>query len=157
MITKCWANAKVVAILASALLAWTGCAPSEPLWPRAAVKGTILLNGQPLPKGTVMFCPIAETSGPKISVPVIGGQFEVAADAPDALKPVTGKHRIQIEATDESRPSVDDEDAVAKFVANPQRHTVLRVPPEFNEKSTLEADVTAEGPNDYQFDLKSRR
>ncbi len=143
---------EALATLAGVLVALAGCGSSEPNWPRGAVKGTVTLDGKPLPQGVVRFIPLGETAGPKVSVPVMDGNF-----AMDNLNgPVVGHHRIEIQSTDNGGIPFDDEEAASKIRSGQLRLNVLKVPPQYNDKSTLEQDVSAEGPNEFTFELKSR-
>jgi hypothetical protein len=70
--------------------------------------------------------------------------------------PVTGSHRVEIEATDYLGFAIDDESAFA--AAKKDKHTQLTrnpVPEIYNRKSTLVAEITTEGSKPLQFDLLS--
>src|SRR5262249_16927788 len=66
--------AALVVFLAGALVV-SGCSKNEP-----TVTGTVLLNGQPLPKGSIRFIPIPPTTG---------------SDAGAAIQEGTGTYRIE--------------------------------------------------------------
>jgi hypothetical protein len=151
--TKRIAKREALATLAGVLVALTGCGSSEPVWPRGAVKGTVVVDGKPLPKGEVRFVPLGETPGPKTSVPVVDGKFEM-----DKVNgPVVGHHRIEIESTDDGGVAWDDEEAMRKLAAERKLPAVFRLPPRYNVNSTIEKDISAEGPNEFNFtDLTSR-
>jgi hypothetical protein len=135
-----------------ALAAVCGCGGGEAPLPRAAVSGTVTLDGQPLQEGVVRFVPIDNTAGPKTSVIVSQGKF--SADAEQG--PIVGKHRIEIESTDDGGYAMDDEQAIQKLrESGVTRIDVVRVPPNYNSHSTLTETVSADQPNVFQFNLIS--
>jgi hypothetical protein len=135
-----------------ALAAVCGCGGGEEPLPRAAVSGTVTLDGQPLQEGVVRFVPIDNTAGPKTSVIVSQGKF--SADAEQG--PIVGKHRIEIESTDDGGYAMDDEQAIQKLrESGVTRIDVVRVPPNYNSHSTLTETVSADQPNVFQFNLIS--
>jgi hypothetical protein len=128
-----------------------GCGGKEGELSRAAVRGTVQLNGVPLDEGVVRFVPAQGTRGPKTSVPVADGQFEV----PDEFGPIVGTHRVEIESTDGGYPR-DDEHAIARLKAQGRgRIHVVSIPPIYNSHSRLTAEIEAEGPNEFDFTLST--
>ena len=122
--------------------------------PRAAAAGIVTLDGKPLQDGVIRFVPIDGTPGPKTSAIISDGRF--SADA--AHGPVAGKHRIEIESTDNGGYAIDDESAIQKLRESGVRHIeVVRVPPIYNARSTLTKTVSADGPNEFTFELVTGR
>ncbi|MEM7557861.1 MAG: hypothetical protein AAF394_01935, partial [Planctomycetota bacterium] len=80
-------------VLACVLLA--GCGGTDGP-PRAAVEGTVTLDGKPLATGMVRFVPKDGTPGQKVSVSIEAGKFSVSAEH----GPAVGKHRVEIESSD---------------------------------------------------------
>ncbi|WP_231746644.1 hypothetical protein [Maioricimonas rarisocia] len=137
-----------------AFVSGCGDASGEDAPQRAAVSGTVTFNGQPLPEGLVRFVPIDGTPGPKTAVPVSQGRFQVEAEH----GPVVGTHRIEIQSTDDGGYAMDDEDAIRRLrESGVKRIEAIRIPPAYNTRSTLKETVTAEGNNEFQFDLNSAR
>ena len=134
-------------LLAGALC---GCGGTDSELPRAAVRGTVQLDGAPLDEGVVRFVPDQGTRGPKTSVPVADGRFEV----PDEFGPIVGTHRVEIESTDDGGYARDDEQAIARLMTQGRRRVhVVTVPLIYNTRSRLTAEVAAEGPNEFDFTL----
>lgn len=138
-------------VFASSLLA--GCGdPDGP--PRAAVEGTVTLDGKPLAVGLVRFVPKDGTPGQKVSVSIEAGEFSVSAEH----GPAVGKHRIEIESLDTGGLAMDDEDVIDKMQAEGVRRIkVVKVPPWYNRESMLAETVSASEPNRYIFELSTKR
>ena len=134
------------------LLGLVGCGdPSGDL--RAAVSGTVALDGEPLRQGLVRFVPLAPTTGQKLSIRVEDGRFSAEA----LHGPVVGRHRIEIESTDTGGLDTDDEDAIANLRQARRRYvSVVKVPPWYNQYSNLTEEVV-DGENQYHFELAGSR
>ncbi len=118
--------------------------------PRAAASGVVKIDGRPLTKGIVRFVPIEGTAGPKTGIEVSAGMF--SADAVHG--PVVGKHRIEIESTEIAGVALDDEEAMLRLVQQGgPPDTAMVVPDKYGVRSKLTETVTAEGPNDFLFEL----
>lgn len=147
--TQPW-NLACGAILLAGSLA--GCGGGEPELPRAAVEGSVSLNGQPLKSGVIRFVPTDGTTGPKTSVTITSGRFV----AEEEHGPIVGNHRIEIESTDNGGLAPDDEEAFQRVRASGVPPIPVVVVPEvYNDRSTMTETVTADGPNQYQFTLSS--
>jgi hypothetical protein len=133
-------------VVALCLAALTGCGGTKPL-PRFAVEGTVTLDGKPLPDGTIQFLPAADTDGGMVGAKIAGGRFAT----PAVRGAAPGKYRVEIAA---SRPT-------GRKVPDPRREEPLDefvqyLPERYNAQSTLTAEVTAEGPNRFEFALSLR-
>ena len=101
------------------------------------VKGTVKLDGKPMPDGEIAF----STPGnpPKIS-PIKDGAFTAEA--------YEGKNRVEISAYKEGPPSTTDPNEKTK---------INTVDAQFNFESKLTADVTAQGTKEFSFEVRSKR
>ena len=63
-----------------------------------------------------------------------------------------GSYRVEIEAEEKLGFELDDDQAYAKRGGKPLPPNPI--PPQFNQKSTLEATVIADAKNDFSYDLK---
>ncbi len=145
----------VCLFLAAALIFLSGCG-SGPMdeYPRADVKGVVSLDGQPLHEGVIQFVPLEGTHGPKTSVEITDGKFASS----ETTRPVVGAHRIEIHSTDDGGYAWDDEAALERLKnSGVRRVNVVRVPPVFNKASRITKTVEADGPNEFEFQLTSRR
>lgn len=132
----------------------SGCGKPADGPDRVAASGTVTLDGEPLPHGVIRFIPVDGTEGPKASAVVEQGAFEF----PSHYGPVPGMHRIEIETVDPDLPDPDDEAAINEYVAAQRRQPAFRqVPRIYNRASQLKEQVTPEGPNEFEFELVSRR
>lgn len=132
MIRSSFCLSAAIALTASVV----GCGADGP--PMYDVSGSVSLDGQPLRDGDIVFEPLDQQYGADAGK-VIDGKF--------AFKAKGGKNRVAIRA--------------AKFVPNPRNpdgepDSVSLVPTKYNDETVLEAEVAADGANQYQFDLLSK-
>lgn len=82
---------RFLVVLSLAILSWTGC--SKPSGPRrVAVRGTVLLAGQPPPPASISFQPESGHSGPAANCGIDDGRYQfTTADGPTA-----GPYRVVI-------------------------------------------------------------
>jgi len=128
-------------VLASSLLALAGCGG------RAPVDGTVTLDGKPVDGGVVVFIPEGDSGGarPKAGGPITEGKFHI----PGGEGPAPGKYRVEIHWEKNGKEVVPSPDPPSKYYEK-----VEHVPPEYNTKSTLVADVKSSG-NSFTYDLKT--
>lgn len=113
--------------------------------PRAAISGHVTLDGQPLEEGGILFTPLA--AGPSASASIEQGKYEISqADGPGP-----GEYRVQIRAYRSTGKQITDP---ASGIAEEQRVSII--PPRYNSRSTLTAQITDQGPNEFDFELKSK-
>lgn len=102
------------------------------------VTGKVMLDGKPLPEGTITFEAIPADGRAPATGPITNGEF--------SLKATAGKHTVRISRV--------------KMVKTPMGDTSMDIatetlPAKFNTASTLSREVAA-GPNSFDFTLKSR-
>jgi hypothetical protein len=114
--------------------------------PRVEVSGTVTLDGKPLPAGTIQFDPEAGEAGASSAAEVAGGKF--AIERSQGLVP--GKYRISI-SSHRPRQIKPDEDPGAAPAPRPET-----IPARYNTRTTLSKEVTADGPNQFDFALATR-
>ncbi len=116
-----------------ALLLVSGCGPSKP--ETVPVSGTVTWNGQPLPQGSILFQP-EDGKGVPDPGDIKDGRYQLQAKA--------GKKKVEIRATRESG-KVDP----AMGAAPREQY----IPAEYNEKTTLRAEVKSGEKNEFNFPL----
>jgi hypothetical protein len=113
-----------------------GCQRQRTFAPTYAVRGSVTLDDKPLAEGAIAF--ISPESGDLQAVPIKDGHYEGQARA--------GARRVEIRAY-RPRPG-------PKKPLEPPPHNYI--PSRYNSETTFSADVTAEGPNVFDFDLRSQ-
>lgn len=128
-------------LVAVTLLAFVGCGSDKRVEPdRYPVTGTVTLDGKPLKKGDISFESEDDaTSGlGSEGTEIIDGKFELEA------RP--GKKTIRISAIEE----------VGEADETGLKETKETIPAKYNDESTLEEEVKAEGENNFTFKLESK-
>jgi hypothetical protein len=130
------------------LLPLTAGCGSEP-YQVASVSGRVTLNGNPLPKATVSFAPIAVAGNPEPGPGSNGttdenGRYSLRLLGKDRSGAVVGKHKVRITMANDRDPS--DDRPVLKLQQLPLR---------YNGETKLEFDVPVGGTDQANFDLKS--
>jgi len=129
-----------------------GCGGSDEGPPRAGAKGSVTLDGKPLVEGVIRFIPIGDSKGPKSFATIKNGSYSVDA----AHGPVVGKHRVEIESTDDGGFDLNDEASLPRLQAQKQPVQVVTVPSVYNSRSELEAEISPDGPNEKNYELSSQ-
>jgi hypothetical protein len=114
-----------------------GCGKGKPKPVPAAVKGAVTLDGKALPDGEIIFT--ASGFAPVI-LPIKDGAFSGEANV--------GKNAVEVRAYKVGPPlSTDPKGAPTK---------TNYIPAQYNDKTTLSADVAADTTNDFKFDVTSK-
>jgi hypothetical protein len=91
------------------VLPLAGCGDSGPK--RVAIEGMVLVDGKPLPQGSIQFLPVGQ-QGPMAAATVNNGKFVL----PRSEGPVAGEHAIEVIAIRDLGFSLDDDAAYAEAV-----------------------------------------
>jgi hypothetical protein len=126
-----------VAVALLVLLGPAGCGSRGVTLVR--VSGTVTFDGEPVKTGEILFR-AADGAVPSHAGPIVAGRYQARVSP--------GTKRVEIIAT---RPP-------AKVVENPSGSgeptpVEMYVPDHYNARSMLTADVTAAGPNVFDFQL----
>ncbi len=139
-------------LLVAASAAIVGCGGGADGPSRAAVSGMVTLDARPLSTGVIRFVPDGQTGGPKTSAKITNGRFAL----PEEYGPVVGRHRIEIESSDDGGYPRDDESVLKRLQAEGKRFIqAVRVPDDYNDNSQLAAQIAPDGENRLTFDLQS--
>jgi hypothetical protein len=111
-----------------------GCGEAQPL--RVPVSGVVRLDGDPLPDGTIYFVG-QDGLGPD-GGPIVAGQF--------SIKVRPGAKRVEIRSLRQVEPPPPP----------PKSAWQNYLPLRYNSDTTLTAEVTATGPNHFEFPLESK-
>jgi hypothetical protein len=119
-----------------------GCGSDGPK--KNGVRGQVTWKTQPLANGTIDFTPLEATGGESFGGTIENGQYEIER----SVGLPAGKYKVSIQATNgpPENPSGDD--------PNWKPKPIIVIPPTFNFATTLTAEVTDGGPNQFDFHLK---
>jgi hypothetical protein len=135
-------------VLMATVAAWSGCGKSS----RIAVKGNVLMNGQPLESGDISFAPISPGGGPTAGAEIKRGSFHISAV--QGLLP--GDYKVQIHAFRSTGKKTWDGMGEPNAPAN-QKHYVEEmeqyIPAQYNDATELKATIAAGKTNAVDFDL----
>ena len=126
------------------VMAAIGCGErATPVRPLGQVNGVVTLNGEPLPKAALFFVPAGVEGQASNAVTDQAGRYELRYDG-KFIGAVIGSHRVEI------RTGGEGYDKDGNFF-----ETKERLPAKYHAETKLTAEVAA-GPNEINFDLKSR-
>jgi hypothetical protein len=124
-----------------------GCGGAADTLPRQPVSGTVTFKGAPLKTGMIQFQPAEPGSVTAGGSAVTDGKYAI----PVAEGLVPGKYLVTITAAGPA-PALPQGTMPGDVPAAPKEP----IPAKYNAKSTLTAQVTKEGPNDFKFDLEEK-
>ncbi len=124
--------------VAAACLLTSGCGPRDT---RVECSGTVTYAGQPVEEGSIGFVPLAG-GGRSEGAVITAGRY--------TARVLPGRHRVEIRG---SRPLAGK--AIDSDIPGGIREDYI--PKEFNEASTLEAEIPATGPHALSFDLPAAK
>ncbi len=125
------------------LAALAGCGGSG----RPTVHGQVTFDGEPVAEGTISFEP-ADGIGPTTGGSIAGGKYRLSGEA----APVPGKKRVRISAGRKTGRSIPAGEPFPPDVM--VEETERYIPDIYNTRSTLTCEVTAKGPNQFDFHLE---
>ncbi len=133
-----------LSVVVSAVL--LGCGGTTDDLPRRPVSGAVTLDGKPLSDARVTFQP-SGGEGTEAGGEIADGAYRITRDE----GPTPGDYVVRI--TSVSKASLPDPNSMPGDMPPAPKEPI---PPRYNVKSTLNAKVTEEGANAFDFDLKTR-
>jgi hypothetical protein len=124
-----------------------GCGGGDEL-PRQEVSGSVQFEGKPLKSGMIQFQPDSADATTAGGASVVDGRYLVARS--EGLVP--GKYKVMITST-----SPSPEPARSAMPGDPFPPAREPIPSKYNSNTGLSAEVKKDGPNTFDFDLKSGR
>jgi len=123
-----------------------GCGAENPR-ERLPVSGTVTLDGAPLDQGSIQFAPLVREDSVGSGAMIKDGKYEI----PELKGLPVGKYRVRINSArvDESAPPPDPDG----FMTG--KPTIERIPPKYNRKSEEVVEVTAGGPNEFDYEIRT--
>jgi hypothetical protein len=126
-------------------LLW-GCGPDNPL-ERKAISGTVTLNAAPLEQGSISFEP-QQKGGVSSGAVIAKGYYQI-----EAVKGLpVGDYLVRIHSSKGGDAPASD----APPGPTTKRSAPEVVPPEYNTNSRQVVKVTADGPNNFSFDIRTK-
>lgn len=114
---------------------------------RQTITGSVTIDGKPLYYGTITFEP--EVHGPRAAASIRNGSYEVES----SRGPLAGPTLVVIHSP-KFPPDLSLPDDTGELAALALRYSEA-LPTRYNAKTELRATVTEDGPNEFNFDLKS--
>jgi hypothetical protein len=114
---------------------------------RKEITGTVKLVGEPIQDGTIQFKPL-ENQPTTQGAQIVNGKYKIPRN--QGLLP--GKYRVEVSCGDPN-VSVHDEDFAPGPSGGRNVLAVDRVPEDWNLKSKQQVEITADGPNQFDFDI----
>jgi hypothetical protein len=140
----------VALILGCILGTAIGCARDVPN--RAVVKGTITIDGAPLPTGSIDFIPM-DRGGQPGGAAIEKGHFAISADK--GL--MAGAYKVQVQAQRPTGKKVWDGMGDERAPASKKNYVNVMesyIPAKFNNRSTLTVNIELGKVNECNFDLQ---
>ncbi|WP_435020147.1 hypothetical protein TA3x_001671 [Tundrisphaera sp. TA3] len=115
--------------------------------PRQAASGTVTLDGKPLESGTITFIPTE--GGPGAFGTIQAGTYRFGTgDGPTA-----GRYAVEIVDVRPTGRTIPNPDAPGTTIAEVRN----AIPPRYNARTELVADVKPDAENSFRFDLSTRK
>jgi hypothetical protein len=124
-----------------------GCGPKSG---RLEVSGTVKLDGAPLDEGSIRLTSVGAERLFASGAVITNGEFRVPEEK--GLPP--GTYQVEISAPDTSAPLVAHRVAPGEPVLPPTAPE--RIPAEYNSAGKHTVEVSADGDNHFEFDIRSR-
>jgi len=130
------------------LILFSGCGGDG--LPRQAISGSISINGKPLKSGVVNFVPQSAEIPTQSGAAIIDGKYSI----PKSTGLVPGKYKVVISSGEGSaEKKVDKVSDLPGMAPIPAKEAI---PPEYNNNTSLEANVAAGGSNVFEFNLATK-
>jgi len=132
----------------TAVVSFAGCGGATDNLPRRAISGEVKLDGAPLKAAMIQFMPTDPASATAGGAAVTDGKYSI----PTADGLVPGAYTVAVTSvgTNATTPPA------GSMPGDPLPPAKESIPSAYNSKTTLTATVKAEGPNVFNFELKSK-
>lgn len=120
----------------------SGCSSEKQRHP---IQGEITFKGQAVNEGSIQFHPLVPTEGYLEGAMIEAGRYKIPAQK--GLSP--GKYQVLVSAPDYKGKKPDPTSAPGAVYQSKELFPEI-----YNTKSTLAVEVTAQGPNNFDFHLK---
>lgn len=127
----------------------TGCGSGTGNPARMRVAGTVTLDSQPAPAGTIVFVPLVAGQFQAQGIIQEDGTFAIAAED----GPSVGEYKVEIQCARKTGRKVQSLSSSDGSGTIDERVPVI--PAQYNQATTITKTIT-NGENVFQFDLKSK-
>jgi hypothetical protein len=132
----------------AATIVIAGCGGATDDLPRQAISGEVKMDGSPVKSALIQFMPTDPGLATAGAAAVTDGRYTI----PAAEGLVPGAYTVSV--TSSSAPAAAQ--ATAVMPGDPLPPAKESIPSTYNSKTTLTAQVTPEGPNTFNFELKRK-
>lgn len=126
----------------------SGCGAAKDPLGRLPISGTVTLDGVPLDKGAIRFEPQDAQAGTPSGAMIDKGRYELPRD--QGLAP--GVYRVILTAAEAST----ENRTADEIMNNPGPPPKELIPPSYNRQSKITVEVKAQGPNQFDFPIKTK-
>jgi len=130
--------------LGLAALIAAGCNDDGPV--RQAVTGTVALDGKPLATGSITFVPVGGLTA--ATAEVVDGAFQTSR----STGPAPGRYQVEITAEQPTGKTIPHPDLPGTTIEEVRGV----VPPRYNVRTELTAEVKPDANDPFKFDLSSQ-
>lgn len=132
----------IITVVIITLSFHSGCSAEKQRHP---IQGEITFKGQAVNEGSIQFHPLVPTEGYLEGAMIEAGRYKIPAEK--GLLP--GKYQVLVSASDYQGKKPDPSSAPGAVYQSKELFPEI-----YNTKSTLNIEVTAQGPNNFDFHLK---
>jgi hypothetical protein len=125
-----------------------GCGGEEDKLPRESVSGEVKINAAPLKSGMIQFMPADPGAATAGQAAITDGRYSIPTS--DGLVP--GAYQVSVT----SAPAPSAAQPPGSMPGDPLPPPKETIPGIYNSKTSLSAKVTKEGPNTFNYELKSK-
>ena len=149
VVARIFTCCRPAALITLVTLAATGCGSDvDPRGERVAVWGSITLDGEPLPEGSIRIINDQGSGKLRANTGIIGGVFEFTKDN----GPLAGQARVEIYP-----PTMELEQLDLAREGKEHGFVKIRIPERYNSRSELVATISADSLDEpLTFDLTTK-
>jgi len=136
-----------LAALAVTMAAIAGCGGATDDLPRRAVSGNVTMDGAPLKSAMIQFMPTDPSAATAGAGAITEGKYAI----PTADGLVPGAYKVSVTSAGAALTP-----PAGSMPGDPLPPAKETIPSTYNSKTTLSATVTEQGPNVFNFELKSK-
>jgi hypothetical protein len=142
----CQQRLSLLSVLIIFVATFCGCSEAQPQ--RAAITGSVSINKQPVPEGTIKFVPTGDTKGTSAGAEIVDGEFTIPAEN----GPTYGKYKVEIHWSKKTGKQVEMGSPAPPGTKVDE--VIEAISPKYNTETKLEKEIN-EAEHDFDFSLDS--